>query len=102
MRVIYLVLVPLLVALAGCDNDLGQPATGSPFQGVTEDYEQAETAISVARIGGASSSYGYDVVTVAFNDRTQDPTNPKIEYAVDDNDPTIVHRTVHHGASLMG
>ena len=67
------------------------PVTGDPTQGDTEDFEQAETAITIVPRGAQA-----DVIVVGFNDRTQNPADPKIEY------PAANERILHRGASLMG
>ena len=80
----------LAVVAMGCDADINA-VTGGPEQGVTPDYEQAETAITVAH-----SEPMVDIITIAFNDRTQDPSDPKTVY------PSPEERIVYRGESLMG
>jgi hypothetical protein len=88
-----------LLALSGCEpgcqsDTLGEQVTGNPRQGFTADFEQAETAIAVARVAQQPPE---DVVTISYNDRTElDPNDPFISY------PTPSERTVRRGASLMG
>ena len=80
-----------LAALAvACEPDV-KAVTGGPEQGVTPEYEQAETAITVAHREPL-----VDVITIAFNDRTQDPSDPKTVY------PSPEERIIYRGESLMG
>ncbi|HET7538352.1 MAG TPA: hypothetical protein VFK05_00725 [Polyangiaceae bacterium] len=60
---------------------------------LTDDYEQAEAAAAVSRNG---SNYN---VTVTYNDRSQDPASPRLEYPAGRSGD---QRIVHKGASLMG
>jgi hypothetical protein len=83
--------VLVLAAIAmGCEPDVNA-VTGGPEQGVTPEYEQAETAITVAHREPL-----VDVITITFNDRTQDPSDPKTVY------PSPEQRIVYRGESLMG
>lgn len=68
--------------------------TGAPGQGNTSDYEQAEAVASLGRADQLT-----DVITVAFNDRTTDPDDPKFIYP---DGPSGTQRIVKRGASLMG
>lgn len=60
---------------------------------LTDDFEQAEAVAVISRNGSVHN------VTVSYNDRSQDPTSPRIEYpAGRDGDQRIVRK----GVSLMG
>ena len=83
-----------VAVLCGC-GDPPVEVTGDPTQGDTRYYEQAEAVASLGK-----SDELTEVVTVAFNDRTQDPDDPKITYP--DGGPSGIHRNLYHGASLMG
>mgnify|MGYP003402185801 FL=1 len=60
-----------VAVLCGC-GDPPVEVTGDPTQGDTRYYEQAEAVASLGK-----SDELTEVVTVAFNDRTQDPDDPK-------------------------
>jgi hypothetical protein len=64
----------LAVVAMGCDVDINA-VTGGPEQGGTPEYEQAETAITVAH-----SEPMVDIITITFNDRTQDPSDPTLGF----------------------
>lgn len=87
-------LVAVLAAFSACGGDPPVKVTGDPNQGYTQYYEQAEAVGVVAK-----SDELTEVVTIGFNDRTQDPDDPKLVYP---DGPSGVQREVHHGASLMG
>jgi hypothetical protein len=82
------------VFVVGCEPDIDGAATGRPTQGNTADFEQAEAVVTIAPRGALS-----DVMVVSYNDRTQDPNDPKIIYP---SGPSGDERTIFRGASLMG
>jgi hypothetical protein len=88
-----LVVVIIASNVSACTPDEGMPVTGMPTQGNTEDFQQAETAITIATFGNTQPH----AIVVGFNDVTEsNPANPKFYR------PSPNERTIFHGASLMG
>jgi hypothetical protein len=89
------ILLMVVLGAAACGPDDGTRVTGGPTQGHTADYEQAEAVATVAY-----EDPWTDVLTVAFNDRTEaDPYNPLTIYPHGVNGED---RILKHGASMMG
>lgn len=95
MKSVYRPILLSFIALStGCELD-GEPVAGMPeVQSVTADYEQAEAVVAVKDMGSGNQN-----IIIAYNDLTQDPNNPKIEYPLG---PSGNQRIIHPGASLMG
>jgi len=91
---VVLLLSLCLPVVVGCEPNTDGVATGLPSQGNTADYEQAETVVTIVPRGIQP-----DRMIVSYNDRTQDPGDPKIIYpsGLSGDD-----RTIFRGASLMG
>jgi hypothetical protein len=69
-----LVVVIIASNVSACTPDEGMPVTGMPTQGNTEDFQQAETAITIATFGNTQPH----AIVVGFNDVTEsNPANPK-------------------------